>query len=60
MTLKGISEASALRYTDEEVACPAMVDGEQMAFLSSDLLAAAGGCWQGQGPQLVALCGAGQ
>lgn len=37
LTLEGISEASALRHLAEEAACPALVDGEQLASLGSDL-----------------------
>lgn len=37
LTLKGISEASALRHIAKEVACPASVDREQLASLGSDL-----------------------
>ena len=39
VTLKGISEAYALRHLAEEEACPAAVDREQLASLGSDLLA---------------------
>lgn len=31
LTLKGISEASALRHLAKEAACPALVDREQLA-----------------------------
>lgn len=48
MTLKGISEASALRHIAKEVVCSAPVDREQLASLGGDLLRAARALWQGR------------
>lgn len=57
--VKRIPEASTLRHLAKEAACPALVDGEQLASLSSDLPEAVWGCWRGQGQQPEVLHGAG-